>query len=50
MENKIKELVLLLLLIIISCKDNYTSNSDITKAYVALQGSDKIAVIISHFL
>ena len=45
MENKIKELVLLLLLIIISCKDNYTSNSDITKAYVALQGSDKIAVI-----
>ena len=45
MENKIKELVLLLLLTVISCKDNYTSNGDFTKAYVALQGSDKIAVI-----
>ena len=45
MINNFRKLVLLTLLVFISCKENDATNEKYTKAYVALQGSDKIAII-----
>ena len=40
-----KELAFIALLVFISCNENESSSEYFTKAYVALQGSDKIAII-----
>ena len=45
MINNLRKLIFLTLLILVSCKQNNVTNSDFTKAYVSLQGSDKIAII-----
>ena len=45
MINNSKILALLTLLILLSCSENETIDGPYTKAYVALQGSDKIAII-----
>ena len=45
MINNSKILALLTLSILLSCSENETINGPFTKAYVALQGSDKIAII-----
>ena len=45
MINNLRKLIFLTLLILVSCKQNNVTNGDFTKAYVSLQGSDKIAII-----